>query len=283
MPLPTFLVIGSQKAATTSTYEVLRRHPEIAMSQVKETNYFIQDDRYEQGTSFYESFFERCSSCAEAIGEASPGYVCHPDGAARIHALLPHAKLILTVRNPIRRAYAQYWDHRRQFNEPLSFEKAVEIALSDEYCPGRRGYFSRGVYIGHIRRFLQYFQREQLLVLVVDDLETDATQFYRRCFRFLGVDPSFTCPEMHAPHNISKIWNNPFHRILLQYPGLAGRVPPRLCACTRIGRQVPFRPPPIHPAVEMKLLKFYRPYNEQLSEFLNRSLPGWNEPERSQS
>lgn len=158
--LPTFLVIGSQKAGTTSIYNVLKKHPQIFMPETKEINFFFHEYLYSRGIEFYELYFN--SEKSDVIGEASPGYICHPEAPRRIKKHLPNVKLILTVRNPIDRAYSQYYDNRRQLSETRPFHQTLFTALSDEYSPGECGYFSRGIYIKYIKRYLEYFHHDQL-------------------------------------------------------------------------------------------------------------------------
>ena len=135
--LPNFIVIGSQKAGTTSLYEVFRGHPQIFMPEKKELNFFFQESEFARGQSYYEEYFAATSAGAIAVGEASPGYICHPDVPARIHAMVPDARLIVTLRNPIERAYSQYWDNRRRLAEPLTFEEVMATALEESYRKGR--------------------------------------------------------------------------------------------------------------------------------------------------
>lgn len=101
---PDFLIIGSQKAGTTSLYHALRLHPEVFVPEKKELNFFFLEDEYARGLDYYARYFEPAPAGIKAVGEASPGYICHPETPARIAAALPDAKLVLTVRNPIDRA-----------------------------------------------------------------------------------------------------------------------------------------------------------------------------------
>ena len=129
--LPNFIILGSQKAGTTSLYQVLKQHPEIFMPAKKELNFFFHKAEYAKGQNYYQRYFKNAPVNARAIGEASPGYICHPETPKRIHRLLPNAKLIVTVREPISRAYSQYWDNRRSLSEFINFRR------SNRKRPGR--------------------------------------------------------------------------------------------------------------------------------------------------
>ncbi len=274
MTRPNFLIIGSQKAGTTSLYHVLRQHPQIYLPPRKEINFFFHDHLYRRGLDWYAAHFADRPPTARVWGEASPGYICHPAAPRRIAEALPQVKLILTVRHPVRRAYSQYWDNRRHLSEPLTFAEAADRYLEEDYQPGRRGYFSRAVYIRYIRRYLDLFPRENLLVLVFEDLQRDPAAFYRRIFRFLGVEADFQA-DFTQRRNASRIWRNPLYRYFLHHPHATRYLPPRARRLVTWGPQEPWRYPPLEAALGRRLLAFYRPWNAALAEFLQRSLDEW--------
>ena len=273
--LPNFLIIGSQKAGTTSLYHILKQHPQIFMPETKEVNFFFKDDEFARGPEHYGTHFADAENQL-ALGEASPGYICHPEVPARIHALLPDVKLILTVRNPIKRAVSQYWDNRRHLNEPLTFAQALDAYLSDDYQPNQIGYFSRGAYMRYIRRYLEYFPRENLLVLPFEEMIATPEDFYRRIFAFLGVDENFVSEDFDEAFNPTEVWKNPFYQILLRRPRYQKKIPAKLRRLFYWGRKMPFSAPPIDEASHAKLVAFYKPWNDELREFLGKELADWD-------
>ena len=273
---PNFLIIGSQKAGTTSLYHVLKEHPQVFLPERKEVNYFFLQSEYDKGFENYLAHFEPAPPEALAIGEASPGYICHPLAPARIHRRLPEAKLILTVRHPVERAYSQYWDNRRSLSEHRTFEQSVVAALQATYHPEKLGYFSRGTYIQYIHRYLEHFDRDQLLVLLFDDLHSDPHAFYRRVFEFLGVDPDFTTPAMTKSFNPAANWPNPLYRFFFNQPSRTRWLPAKLRRFTFFGARKIWRYPPMQPETRQKLLDFYHTWNAQLAEFLSRDLSAWD-------
>lgn len=274
--LPSFLITGAQRSGTTSLFQVLRRHPQIYMPDVKEVNFFFHDNHYRRGAEHYQSFFADAPKDAKAVGEASPGYICKPGTAQRIHGLLPQAKLICVLRNPVDRAYSQYWDNRRFLAEHLSFEQAIEVALTPEYRHGERGYFSRGAYINYIEEYLELFGREQMLVLVFDDMKQYPEAVFSRCFNFLGVDHAFRCPQMHRPSNSSMVWDNPLHSFFLKNNRYQKFVPRHWIKLLCKGELIKRKYPPMDPATRSRLVEFYRPFNRRLEDFLGRNLDSWN-------
>ncbi len=272
---PNFLVIGSQKAGTTSLYHVLKGHPQIFMPETKEINFFFKEKDFARGADSYSLHFAGAEKSL-ARGEASPGYICHPEVPARIHALLPDVKLILTVRNPIKRAVSQYWDNRRHLNEPLTFAQALDAYLSDDYQPDKIGYFSRGVYMRYIRRYLQYFPREHLLILPFEEMISAPAAFYRRIFSFLGVDENFSDEKFTQAFNPTEVWKNPFYQMLIRRPRYQRYLPRKLRRLFYWGTKTRFSAPPIDEASKQKLIRFYRPWNDELRSFLGAELPDWD-------
>ncbi len=132
--LPDFVIIGAQKSGTTSLYDFVIRHPEIAPALKKEMHYFSIN--YKFGEQWYRSnfptnlsrrYFTKKTGQKLLSGEASPSYLFYPTVPSRMKKVLPDVKLIVILRNPVDRAYSQYHHSRRKGRETLSFEKAIEL------------------------------------------------------------------------------------------------------------------------------------------------------------
>jgi Sulfotransferase domain len=126
--LPGFLIIGAQKAGTTALYAYLRWHPAVLGPSWKEVSFF--DRHYSRGEAWYRGQFpnalrlqlvERRSGARPIVGEASPSYLFHPLAPERVAALLPGARLVALVRNPVERAFSHYQHEVALGREPLSF------------------------------------------------------------------------------------------------------------------------------------------------------------------
>jgi hypothetical protein len=202
-PLPDFLILGAQKAGTTALYAYLRRHPGITGPSWKEVSFF--DRHYARGEAWYRGNFpNKLRARGGLVGEASPSYVFHPLGPERVRGLVPEAKLIVLVRNPVDRAFSHYQHEVALGREPLSFEEALEA--EDERLRGEvermladPRYFShawwnytyqaRGRYAEQLERWLEVFPREQLLIVPSEDLGSDPAGTYGRVLEFLGAPP----------------------------------------------------------------------------------------------
>jgi hypothetical protein len=199
-PLPNFLIVGAQKAGTTALFSYLRAHPQITGPPWKEVSYF--DRHYSRGTRWYRGQFPLRRR--PLVGEASPSYVFHPLAPERVRALVPEARLVVLVRNPVDRAYSHYQHEVALGREPLSFEAALaneeqrlrgeeERMLADPSYFSREWwdhtYAARGRYAEQLERWLTVFPREQLLIVPTDDLAVEPAATYRRVLDFLGAPP----------------------------------------------------------------------------------------------
>src|SRR5919197_5413106 len=120
MRLPDFLVIGALKAGTTYLDELLRSHHEVCLpATLKELDYFGRN--YERGPEWYERWFADCGS--RRAGEVSPEYLGHPQAPARIHRLLPDARLVACLRDPVERVYSEYKHYVQRHGYDGEFEK----------------------------------------------------------------------------------------------------------------------------------------------------------------
>jgi hypothetical protein len=199
-PLPDFLIIGAQKAGTTALYAYLRRHPDITGPSWKEVSFF--DRHYARGEAWYRGNFPNALRARGLVGEASPSYLFHPLAPERVAALVPAARLIVLVRNPVDRAFSHYQHEVALGREPLSFEDA--LAAEDDRLRGEEermladpAYFShawwnytyraRGGYAEQLERWLGLFPREQLLVVPSEDLLGEPEKTHALLLEFLGA------------------------------------------------------------------------------------------------
>jgi len=201
--LPDAVIIGAQKCGTSSLHNYLTQHSGVIPPLRKEVHYF--DVNFKRGDAWYRAHFGRKSKPGLNF-DASPYYLFHPLAAERMHTLLPHAKLIVLLRDPVRRAYSQYWHEREKGREPLAFEDALkaeperveeahrrlangEITASREHQI--HSYVARGRYAEQLERWLALYPREQLLVLRFEDLVKDPLAVLNRTLAYVRL-PAMT-------------------------------------------------------------------------------------------
>ena len=190
MALPTFFIIGAAKSGTTSLHWYLDQHPQIQMSTDKEPNFFSGPENgvpYPFGrTSRLEAYEELFDPAVGVRGEASTGYASHPRRQGvpeRIKELVPEAKFIYLVRDPIARTISQYQHRVAVEGERRSLREALGD-LSDPYsiciCPS--------LYASQLDLYLRHFPRERLLVIDQAELLAGRQSTLRQIFTFLSVN-----------------------------------------------------------------------------------------------
>ncbi|MEU8233533.1 sulfotransferase domain-containing protein [Actinoplanes sp. NPDC048967] len=214
-PLPDFLVIGTKRGGTTSLWRYLIQHPLVPRLfpawNTKTSHYF--EENWPRGEAWYRSHFptvkqraalERKHGAPPKVGEAAPLYMFHPLVAARVARLMPRARMVVLLRDPVERAYSHWKERRTEGVEPLDF--AAALAAEESRTAGEReklladpNYFSeaydwysyraRGRYLEHLTPWLDHFDREQLLFVASETLYREPAATYARILDFIGLPP----------------------------------------------------------------------------------------------
>lgn len=269
--LPDFIIIGAQRGGTTSLYYYLTAYPGIAQALMKEVHFF--DDHFREGMSWYRaqfatklqrSYVEWVRGQHFLTGESSPYYLFYPHAPKRIKALVPNVKLIVLLRNPVERAYSHHWLATLEGNETLPFAEAIEreaertageqekILCDEQYesfAHRHFTYLARGIYVDQLQHWMNFFPREQFLILKSEDLYKDTASTFRRTLDFLNV-PTIAVKEQQD---------------FKQY-----REP------TSKGYQNEAKPPKLDTGVRAHLMEYFKPHNARLYEFLGQDF-GWDQ------
>jgi hypothetical protein len=192
--LPNLLVIGAPKCGTTSLHSYLAQHPDVSMSSPKELRYFWRDDWLES-RQWYESHFQLE---ARVRGESTPAYSMWPvrqNVPERAARLIPDAKIIYLVRDPIDRVLSHYYQRLADgYRAPLkSYIDAVEEPANVLVCPSR--------YRTQLERWMVYFDSSQLLVVECDELKVDRAAVIAGILRFLTLPGS---PELELDFELNR-------------------------------------------------------------------------------
>jgi len=199
--LPDYIIIGAQKAGTSSLQGYISRHPDVAVSSIKEIHFF--DHNFHKGAAWYRACFpDRRVSRHRITGEATPYYLFHPLAAERVHAICPGVKLIVLLRNPVDRAYSHYNMEVTRRNETLEFKEAVDAEhdrlagetekiltqpLYKSMAHQHFSYCARGQYADQLKQWLKYFPREQIMILETGELRRQPEKQVGAVFDFLGL------------------------------------------------------------------------------------------------
>jgi hypothetical protein len=276
--LPNLIVIGATSAGTTALYHYLGEHPEISMSREKELRFFLEEINWGNGREWYESQFTNGS--AQVCGEASPQYTRFPDYLGvpeRMYSLVPGAKLIYLVRDPIERIVSAYVDNRSTGQEDRSLAEAVTE-------PAGNLYVSESSYYMQLERYLERFPGEQILVVKQEDLLRQRRPTLRNVFRFLGVDESFDSPRFDKIRNSSRgkrrVENQPRWLSKNPYPRAVGWLPWEWRARAKRLLYSPFLTPIERPAVgeavREALIRRLKPDVDELRRVTGMAFEDWS-------
>ncbi|MFI0454557.1 sulfotransferase domain-containing protein [Actinomadura sp. 6N118] len=260
--LPDFMVIGTKRGGTTSLWNYLVQHPLVmpmypASRGLKSPWYFYVN--YAKGDTWYRSHFaterqldevEAAHGTRPVTGEACPYYLYYPAAPERIAARMPELKVIVVLRDPVKRAYSHYWEAVGKGVEDLGFEEA--LAAESERLRGElermaadplyysephdfHSYRDRGIYLPQLELWTKHFPRENFLIMSADELYGDEQAAVDRVCGFLGLPP---------------------HRM------------------KSAERHNHLPAPPMNPETRQELTEFYRPHNRALFDWLGEDY-GW--------
>ncbi|GAB64080.1 MAG: hypothetical protein DWB56_04430 [Candidatus Jettenia sp.] len=192
--LPTFFVVGVQKAGTTTLHDWLIQQSEVCLPRLKETHFFSRKDIYNRGLNWYLNQFPKYKDNV-IVGEVDPDYIFYEEAPLRIRELVESPKFIFIFRNPIDRAYSHYLMSFSRGYETLSFKEAliVEASRCEQanklYMP-HHSYIARGMYCTQVNRYRKFFPTSAFLFIKFDDLfgENSCIDTYDKICKFIGIN-----------------------------------------------------------------------------------------------
>jgi sulfotransferase family protein len=253
--LPDFVIIGGKKCGTTYLYHLLSQHPLVEPASSKELHFF--NSFFDEGIEWYRRCFPvpRMKDGRSTItGEGTPEYLSYPPAPARMAKVVPQARLIALLRNPVDRTYSDYQMTVRKGRETRSFEEILEAKKlrrpSKEDEPPersdglnlqatRRKVLSKSIYVDQLLRWAEFFPKEQLLVLKSEDFFEDPVESLKPVLSFLDL------PEWKP-----KVWD-------LHYKRNKGTYEEKM-----------------DPATRRRLEEYFEPHNRRLYDFLGTDF-GW--------
>lgn len=286
MQLPNFIIGGAQKSGTTSLYYQLKQHPEVFLCDPKEPRYFLYEiamatepEKIEgralhfptRTLEEYAALFED-STGYKAIGEASAHYLFSPEVAVKIKDTIPDARMIFILRNPIDRAYSNYWHAVRLGIEDRKVEDALAVTESR---------VTLGRYAATLDQWFEVFAPEQVKLLIFDDFVKDNSAVFADTCRFLEIDDSFT-PDMSAKNKGGQMKNRRLGVFLekTRTNPLVQSIKPILPRRVRntfgeVRHRNFEKAPPLPRAVVSRLADYYREDIGRLETMVDRDLSFW--------
>ncbi len=294
---PTFFIVGAPRSGTTAMYEFLKAHPEIFMTAHKEPHYFATDLkprnpwmkslRKKRNCLKLFSFAKK----EKQLGEASVLYLVSKKAARNIKNFNPQAKIIIMLRSPLEVMYSLYYqlfyggdETTRTFSEALDLEKERKkgknfpqsLQMKQVYLYREDTKFSQ-----QVKRYLDCFPRNQIKIIIYEDLKKNPRKVYQDLLRFLAVDPNFL-PEFRRvnPNRILK--NARLQRLMNRTALFLSQYGFDLYLFLRpLYRKFESlnlksgRRPPMDLQLERKLKREYLPEIKRLSVLVGRNLTFW--------
>lgn len=250
--LPTTVIVGAQKAGTTQLYAYMVKHPRCYGAAEKEVDYFSKHPK--RPVAWYRSRFpwrRRVLRRQGHVIEASPSYLPTPSALRKMQTVLPNARIIVILRDPVSRAFSHYQHKKTRHLESRSFAEAVEAEIRTNAFPAQwgvalhegaqpmLGYVARGYYALQLEMLNKMYRRNRILVLDSASLFADTAATCNRVFDYMGLEDFDVEP--------GKVYNRGYYQ------------------------------EKIDPHVAERLREHYRPYDEMLTEFVGQPF-GWMTP-----
>lgn len=309
--LPHFFIVGTVKAGTTSLYNYLVQHPDIYMSPIKEPHYFCTDinpelfrEQYKKmvdidvqsvlndttGKKFISSAFIRNKTDYEKlfsgakpqqkIGESSTSYMISTVAASNIHAVIPHAKIIIVLRDPVKRAYSHYLMNYRSGTVLGTFNQELksDISAHPKGWGISRLYVEHGLYYEQVKRYLDLFGEENVKIILNEDLGHHTQEVVKSTFEFLGLTTDIGS-NYHIRHNTAEMPSSVISGFILKQRKLihmASLIVPRFIR-NFIYRKLLISKgiPQIDPESKQLLAGYYQEDILQLQKLIKRDLSHW--------
>lgn len=267
--MPSFIVIGAVKGATTWVQTQLQAHPDLFLPDV-EPHYFSSE--FERGEGYYRALFAAPPQ-AKLLGEKSADYLAHPLAAERIARVLPRARLVVQFRNPVDRAYSDYCMLYRRG----TVKEGPEAYLTSLDNPQPR-FLRDGLYAEHLARWLALFPEEAILPILYDDVKADPAGTIARVTEHIGAAPFYDAElgSRRENNGAARMLPLPVRKTLAPLKrSLAPLRGHRWFEATRslMARQVAY--PPLSAELRAHLQRFYAADVQTLGRMLGRDLSHW--------
>ncbi|HLG02698.1 MAG TPA: sulfotransferase [Bacteroidia bacterium] len=270
--LPIFIIVGAMKSGTTTLHQLIVHHPNIAIA-ANELHFFDREKNFQKGLEWYYSkLSETATADTLIIGEKTPTYSFVEHIPGKIHENLPAAKLIWIFRNPIDRAYSNYWHAVTAGVEPSGFEYAVRNEKKRMQKNIFHGYLNRSLYHEQVERYLEFFPSTQMHYIIFEDLIQNPEAELGRLFDFLDIPADGNSPvQQHANKSSYPAWpwsvatakkifggESRIYKFILQKNISFGKK-------KRMNQEL-----------RKELVKYFREPNEKLADLIGVDTRGWN-------
>ncbi|MBW2072027.1 MAG: sulfotransferase domain-containing protein [Deltaproteobacteria bacterium] len=288
------MIIGAQKAGTTTLFHYLQRHPGIITHRQREMTFFFNDHELREGykQAFRRYFGDQTRTSGVILAKHALA-MYSADALRQLYLHNPNTQLVILLRNPIERAYSAYWYARRRGWETLTtFEAALKAEPRRLATGGWRqwrncAYQYNGLYAEHVERVYDVFDKKQVHIYLSEELRSNAEAVCQEIFHALEIDPALA-GQTHLFLNRAAIARSEaFAQIFARF--LSSKHPLKMAVRSLIPDSVScklrylvlrvnekgFTPPGMLPETRKQLRTFFYKDNEKLEALLGRNLVQW--------
>jgi hypothetical protein len=287
------MIVGAQKAATTSLLRYLGEHPECISHPQKEFSYFTDTKEYNEGlqTAFRKYYAHDSISTNQKIVAKNASLFTNRQGLQRLKDHNPNCQIVIILRNPVERTYSSYLMERNYGAINFEFSELPELIKKYESANSSWDYnffIDFSLYAHHLKSLFELFPAENVTVLLYEELKGDPLAVCSRIFSKAGVDPSFK-PKIEVRHNVTKktrstayakvlgrfLHNqNPVKKAIKKF--LPGHKVYKYGDLLRDFNKVDAQHEEINQDTKQFLIEFYKPHNRELEQMLGIDLSSWN-------
>lgn len=283
------MIVGAQKAGTTSLKNYLGQHPKLQTHPHKELSYFFDAAEYEKGFENALRKYYDVKEGSNLLVAKNAGLYVSEQGIIRLKEHNPDCKLVLILRNPIERSYSSYLMEKNYGAINGTFESIAAVVQKGDRTDWRYEFFiGMSLYYQHLAMIYKHFPHEQVKLIRYENFETATDRVCSEIFEWLNVDPGFL-PDTKTRYNVTHVNRSPsYGRLVVQLlrnqnpvkkilrsvmPGKmdykVGELLRNINKTNKLYEKIP-------ESMEILLRDFYKSHNEKLSELTGMDFSDWN-------
>lgn len=285
------MIVGAQKAGTTSLLRYLGEHPDCISHAQKEFTYFTDPVEYEDGPDIaYKKYFSHASYKGKKVISKNAGLFTNEDGLKRLRSNNPDCTIVIILRNPVERTYSSFLMEKNagatfEFSELPDLMK-VNLGKGNKWEYEFMIDFS--LYVKHLKKLYQYFAKEQIRIVLFDELKQEPLRICKEIFEKIGVDPSFN-PNVEVKHNttqkarsstyakvLKKLLNNenPLKKTIKKV--IPGNKVSKYGELLRDVNVKSGTHQPMDEEIRKYFVDFFKPHNKELEQLIGIDLSKWD-------
>ncbi len=285
------MIIGAQKAGTTSLKNYLGQHPSLQVHPHKELSYFFDPAEHSKGfDNALRKYYSNPDESTQLIAKNAGLYVSE-DGILRLKAHNPACKLVLILRNPVERTYSSYLMEKNYGAINGTFESIEPVLRKGDTTDWRFEFFiGMSLYQKHLAMIYAHFPKEQVKIIRYEDFKTRSAEICKELFQWINVDAEFN-PDTNIKYNVTHINRSPsYGRLVVQLLRnqnpikkifrklMPGKMDYKVGEMLRNINKTTKLYGNISENMSKLLREYYLPHNDKLSELTGMDFSDWNKP-----